>query len=484
MKSGKENNRIMKKRKWLMCLMAITIILCTACGKEAETSDSNVAPAPTEATEDQGQNTATAEDDTKNSAPVEENETGSTPEEGNISATEEEKGPTTNEELFKFVTDSWKNRETDTLYEYSSADFQALMGKEDFAGVFESLSVIGGELLEVSEVEVMPYMGIDVYTSVIKFENITLDLQLVLNNVEITGLVYQIHFNDTFEVKYENGIVERYFVFENDGYELNAVYTYLDDGEKHPATLLIAGSGVTDYNESVGNLAIFQDIAFGLAQRGVNSLRLDKRTLGIEPGTIVGLEEEYFSDCRAAIDFLKAQDITDIYLLGHSLGGQIAPKLAVEDSQIAGMILFNSTPRHLADVACDQYIVQDTLNKELYMKYAEAAKAVREDTVQGAYYFGMDDYYWATYNSLDVVADINNANIRTLIINSTNDAQIFEVDRDEWYANLAENDNVTIHVYDDMSHFGYKIDVTDNAAFYKKVDFPKELLDEFAAFCE
>ena len=481
----------MKIRKWLIYLMVMTIVLCTACGKEAETSDSNATPAPTEATGVQEQDIATSEDDTTNSTPAEEDEpasaseeSGSTTEAENISATEEEKGPTTNEELFYFVTDSWKNGEADVLYDYSSADFHSIMGKEDFARIFESISVIGGEWLEVTEVETTPYMGMDVYTSAVKFENITVNLQLVLKNVEITGLSYQIHFNNTFEVKYENGIVERYFVLKNDGYELNAVYTYLDDGQKHPATLLIAGSGVTDYNETVYNLAIFQDIAFGLAQRGVNSLRLDKRTLRIEPGTIVGLEEEYFADCRAAIEFLKEQDITNIYLLGHSLGGQIAPRLAAEDSQIAGMILFNSTPRHLADIACDQLIIQDTLNKERYMEYAKAAKAVREETVQGAYYFGMDDYYWSTYNELDVVADINDANIRTLIINSTNDAQVFEVDRDEWYANFANHDNVTIHVYDELSHFGYKIDVTDIAEFYKKADFPKELLDEFAAFCE
>lgn len=475
----------MKKKKWLMYFIVITIALCTACGSEAETSDSDATAAPTETTGAQEQDTASPETGGVDSDAQEEEETVDLPEEGeSISTPEEEMGPTTNEELFNFVTESWKNRETEALYEYSSADFHSLMGKEDFTRMFESLSMIGGELLEATEVETTPYMGMDVYTSAVKFENITVDLQLVLKNVEITGLVYQIHFNNTFEVEYENGIVEQYFVLENDGYELNAVYTYLDDGEKHPATLLIAGSGVTDYNESVGNLAIFQDIALGLAQRGVNSLRLDKRTLRIEPGTLVGLEEEYFADCRAAIEFLKEQDITNIYLLGHSLGGQIAPKLAADDSEIAGMILFNSTPRHLADIACDQYIIQDALNKERYMKYAEAAKAVREETVQGAYYFGMDDYYWSTYNSLDVVADINDANIKTLIINSTNDAQIFEVDRDEWYANFADHDNVTIHVYDEMSHFGYKIDVTDNAAFYRKVDFPKELLDEFAVFCE
>ena len=51
-------------------------------------------------------------------------------------------------------------------------------------------------------------------------------------------------------------------------------------------------------------------------------------------------------------------------------------------------------------------------------------------------------------------------------------------------AELGANENVTIHVYEDMSHFGYKIDTKDTTALYKKADFPVELLEEFAGFCE
>lgn len=435
---GKEN---MKKSK-LVCILILMIVLCTSCGKESG----------------QGNDTGTAS--------------------GKESAFEN------NEELFEFVMDSWKNHSTEAIYEYLGKELKALMSKEDFVDVFDKLSALGGEMLNVSEPQVTNSFGTDVYTTVVEFENVTLDWNVSMRMMQLNGFTYNIHFKDSFEIRYENNIVEKYFVIKNDGCELNAVYTYADDGEKHPAVLLIAGSGPSDYNETIGLLSPFQDIAQGLAQRGVNSLRLDKRTLNYPSDTQIGLEEEYFADCTEALAFLKEQDITNLYLLGHSLGGQIAPELAAEDEDIDGMILFNSTPRHLADLACEQYSNMYPGNKAAYAAQAEAAMVANKTNLEGKNYFGADDYYWATYNELDIIQSVKDANVKTLIINSKYDNQIFQTDRDMWKAQLEEDENVTIHVYDDMSHFGYKIDTKDTTALYKKIDFPVELLDEFAGFCE
>ncbi len=454
------------RRSKIMCLLMLIVVLCTACGKEAEVPENSATKAPAES----------AGEVLEGTTPADKEKPGAD--------SEESLAPTTNEELFSFITEKWKKQEADDLFEYAGKELQALMDKEDFAGVFKGLSAIGGELLDISDIQVISSMGTDVYTSVVEFENVTLDWQVSMKNVKLTGFTYNIHFKDPFEIKHENGIVEKYFVFQNDGYELNAVYTYVDDGEKHPAVLLIAGSGPSDYNETVGLLAPFQDMALGMAQRGVNTLRMDKRTLRASAEDRIGMEEEYYADCRAGIAFLKEQNISNLYLLGHSLGGQIATKLAAEDLEIDGMILFNSTPRHLADVACDQYMAMDPFNKKTYQAYAEAAKAVQDGDVQGYYYFGADDYYWATYNKLNTLANINDANVRTLIVNSTYDNQIFQADMDMWNAELAEKENVTIHIYDDISHFGYKINTKDATAIYKKADFPEELLNEFADFCE
>ena len=52
----------------------------------------------------------------------------------------------------------------------------------------------------------------------------------------------------------QSSIEEKRFVLESNGYKLNAVYTYINDGKSHPAVLLIAGSGPSDYDETIGKI--------------------------------------------------------------------------------------------------------------------------------------------------------------------------------------------------------------------------------------
>lgn len=282
----------------------------------------------------------------------------------------------------------------------------------------------------------------------------------------------------------QGSIEKKHFVLESNGYKLNAVYTYIDDGNAHPAVLLIAGSGPSDYDETIGVLKPFEDIAHGLAQEGINSLRVDKRTFGYaaEFDIKCGIEEEYLDDCKAAIEYLKTQNISGLYLLGHSLGGQIATELAASIEGVDGMILFNSSARHLADIACDQYSALDPVNKESYTTYAEAAKNATASSAKGYYYYSASDYYWASYNQIDVAKNISNANVKTLIINSKFDKQSFDEDLNLWSTLFSDSANVSICVYDDISHFGYKIDTTDPSSIYTQVDFPSEVISAFTDF--
>ena len=281
-----------------------------------------------------------------------------------------------------------------------------------------------------------------------------------------------------------SSIEEKHFVLESNGYKLNAVYTYIDDGKAHPAVLLIAGSGPSDYNETLGTLKPFKDIANGLAKEGINSLRVEKRTFSYAADFDIkcGIEEEYLEDCNAAIEYLKSQNISGLYLLGHSLGGQIATELAASIESIDGMILFNSSARHLADIACDQYSTADPANKESYITYATAAKNANASSAKGYHYYGATDYYWASYNNIDIAQNIVEANINTLIINSKFDKQSFDADLSLWKTLFLDSANVSMCVYDDISHFGYKIDVSDSSSIYTRIDFPNELINTFTNF--
>ena len=244
--------------------------------------------------------------------------------------------------------------------------------------------------------------------------------------------------------------------------------------------LLIPGSGPSDCNETIGLLTPFKDIALGLAENGVNSLRFEKRTYRYPERFTAksGLEEEYYEDCKAAVSWLEKQNTSGIYLLGHSLGGQIAAALAKEVNA-KGIILFNSSARHLADISANQYSLLDPSNKAAYEQYAQAAKAATASTAKGLYYYGVTDYYWASYNDINVIKSLKNAGLPVLIINSTSDNQIFSDDIDLWKNELSETDKVTVKVYDDISHYGYKIDTNDTASLYRHAEFPTELIDEF-----
>ena len=393
--------------------------------------------------------------------------------------------PKSNEELFDLIMEKWKDGTAGELYEYASKEMTALLNQESFEKMFDRVSVIGGELINVQKNGTSEENGIDTYSASVEFENITAKIQLSLQDIKICGFFSDIYFTDTFELTYENGITERYFVLENDGMLLNSVYTYSNKLNKSPSVLLISGSGPSDYNETVGLLAPLGDIAKGLAEQGISSLRIDKRTLHyadlFKPTD--GIEEEYLKDCRAALTWLKNQDNTEsVYLLGHSLGGQIAAVLAEEDKDIKGTVIFNSTPRHLADLMYDQFSINDPANISVYSQFTVAAEKATFQEAKGDYYYGVSDYYWASYNSFDIIGSIKKSGSPVLIVNSTYDNQLFDEDIQQWDYLFGNDSMVTIKCYDDMSHFGYKIDTKVPSQLYSEAEFPPELIADFVAF--
>lgn len=112
-----------------------------------------------------------------------------------------------------------------------------------------------------------------------------------------------------------------------------------------PAVVLVGGSGPGDQNESIGPNKPFQDIALGLAARGIASLRYDKRTRDypqdIDAQTFTPTQE-YVPDALTAIRMLEHTPLIDphrIFVAGHSQGGNYAPLIAKRAPQVAGVIM-------------------------------------------------------------------------------------------------------------------------------------------------
>ncbi|MGZ8846241.1 MAG: alpha/beta hydrolase family protein [Pyrinomonadaceae bacterium] len=124
-----------------------------------------------------------------------------------------------------------------------------------------------------------------------------------------------------------------------------------------PAIVLVHGSGPNDRDETLGPNKPFQDVAWGLASQGIAVLRYDKRTL-VHKGKVVALpnfsvKEETVDDAIAAVALLRETQGVDpkrIFVLGHSLGGMLVPRIGLADkSGIAGFIIFAGATRPLED---------------------------------------------------------------------------------------------------------------------------------------
>lgn len=120
----------------------------------------------------------------------------------------------------------------------------------------------------------------------------------------------------------------------------------LTDG-KHPAVVLITGSGPQDRDENIEGFKIFGIIADHLTSNGIAVLRYDDRGVGGSDGYVFdATTTEFAEDVAAAVDLLRNRDEIDkskIGLIGHSEGGIVAPIVAANDGDIAFIVLMAGT---------------------------------------------------------------------------------------------------------------------------------------------
>ena len=142
--------------------------------------------------------------------------------------------------------------------------------------------------------------------------------------------------------------VEQFVVQADDGVQLVGELVVPGNPPPWPAALLLSGSGPLDRDSNMPEqvLDVMNAFAAALAAHGVASLRYDKRGVGASGGDHLTTSfERETDDANAALDALRgSQGIggARVSVIGHSLGGTIAIRLAASGS-LAGVVLL-STP--------------------------------------------------------------------------------------------------------------------------------------------
>jgi len=256
------------------------------------------------------------------------------------------------------------------------------------------------------------------------------------------------------------------------GWELPAKVTIPRRGGQFPAVVLVHGSGPNDMDETIGGHKVFRDIAYGLSSNGIVVFRYEKRTREY-PSKIaqdydnLTVWEETMEDAIKAVAFLQEQDYVDpykIYVLGHSLGGHIAPRIAQSYSGISGIIIMNGNARKIHQVVVDQYDYIFNLDGRVNDYEANELSKVRrqvgmlekgeftDSTSRDSLLLMLPAKYWKDLTKYDPVEVAKKLEIPILILAAENDYQILPLEFDLWKKNLGNKKNVSFKMFPKLNH--------------------------------
>ncbi len=217
--------------------------------------------------------------------------------------------------------------------------------------------------------------------------------------------------------------------------------------------------GPQDRDETTGPNKPFRDIAWGLAERGVATLRFDKRTYAFPKSYTGSLESESIDDAVDAAAFsrtLQGVDGAQVFVLGHSLGG-LAAMYVAQRAPVRGLILMAAPGRPMDQVIRDQV---KTLNASLGdAKVAEILKLqdeimgkVRAGTATATDLQGLSPVGVRDMIVRDPIAELRKSTVPMLVLKGGKDAQVFQADFDALAAVAAARPGSESRLFPDLTH--------------------------------
>lgn len=227
-------------------------------------------------------------------------------------------------------------------------------------------------------------------------------------------------------------------------WQLDASLTVPNGKGPFPAVILVHGSGGHDRDETIGPNKPFRDLAHGLGSKGIAVLRYEKRTkqhaksLTVDDLKTFTIMDETVYDVGEAAKVLRADSRIDrngIFVLGHSLGGMVVPRIYQLDKELNGFIVVSGSNEPLEDAILRQteYVMQsaDTSSPEVLKvinamrSQAEAVKKLTKDDVNSAQVLiGAMPAYWLDLREHDPLVEIKNVERPIFFIQGGRDYQV------------------------------------------------------------
>jgi hypothetical protein len=377
----------------------------------------------------------------------------------------------TSEEVAVYIVTLLMEHNFTGMYSFFNTSITAQITAEQFESIWrEQLAVSYGNITRIVRSRVVNESGFEVVYVTCNFTKVqVLDIKITFNTEQkvISLLVVptqnQIEYTPPSYVDV-NTFTETNVTVGEGQWRLPATLTVPKGTGPYPAVVLVHGSGPNDQDETYGPNKPFRDLAWGLASKGIIVLRYEKRTKHYPEACAAfqnfTVQDETIEDAVAAVDVVFASSLVNqsrIFVLGHSLGGMVAPRLATQDIRITGLILLAAPTRHLEDLLLEQTrYLMNLSGANQSEEVAELERLVMKiktlDINQTENILGAPRSYWIDLSTYDPVIIAQTLHIPLLILQGKRDYQVTMTDFARWNETFLHNASVTMKIYPSLNH--------------------------------
>ena len=375
----------------------------------------------------------------------------------------------------KHVYELFVANQGDSIHALLTEELQEKLSPEVFKDMFKQSEKQFGQLQSKGEWQKESAQGITLYHSDLKFERYSLrfllsfDADGKMNTIRLMPVPAA---STARPVVYnKEKMLERDVTVGADGFKLPGTLTLPVGKRKGPVGMFVHGSGPQDRDETVGPNKPFRDLAWGLAERGIATLRYEKRTKAygaacVPEGRVIDYDTESVDDAVAIAAWAKTLpevDSDSVYVLGHSLGATLAPRIAEQADGLAGIILVAALARPFEDAIVEQvtYISSlkdssDSAKKQIaeIKKQADNTKKLGTPEFDDKIPLLLDipRSYWEFANAYKPVEVAVKLTLPMLILQGERDYQVTMEDFGLWRFGLLRNKNAFFKSYPKLNH--------------------------------
>lgn len=380
---------------------------------------------------------------------------------------------------------------------YLAHEMQSVRAKRDYTvddmrEEIQRLRENYGNYLFVFSTETSEIRGYTVYIFHAQFEKGFVDFNVIIDDFgKVDGFVVLPTLQPGSIAGYiDTSRFDEFEIMIGEGkWTLSGAITVPKNVEKYPLVILIHDSGALDKDSTIGPNKPFRDIAWGLASRGIATIRFNKRSfvfgerLAQMPPNI---ETEIIEDVVNAIELAsKIPAVSSIFLVGHGLGGKVAPTIALRNPRVSGIVLLATPARRELQVIIDRQLYISSLyysereKQQLNLLIDYLQKALDGKLLPGTPVLAATAGYYDEIDNLNTIESIKELNIPVLILQGDSDYESTVDDYMIFMNALWTKINVYFQILPGLDHYFRRVsrEMSTPDDYYEFRHVDRELID-------